>query len=99
MPPGRHDFGFVFTKTGEHRGRGTLFIDGEPVGSVEVPRTWPLIATTGGVLCSRDSGSPVSDAYTCPFTFTGTIHRVVVRLEADGLADPAEEYRGALSEQ
>jgi len=99
VPTGRHALGLVFKKTGDRRGRGTLLIDGQPVGSVELPKTWPLIATCAGVLCGCDSGSPVSEAYTCPFTFTGTIHRVVVRLENDGRSDPAEEYRSALSEE
>ena len=99
VPAGRHALAFRFAKTGERRGRGTLFIDGAPVGAMEVPRTWPVIATTGGILCGSDSGSPVSDAYTCPFTFTGTIRRVVVRLDGDGRSDPGEEYRSALSEQ
>ena len=99
VPAGRHALRFVFTKTGEGRGRGTLFIDGQSVGSVELPKTWPIIATCAGVLCGRDGGSPVSESYTCPFAFTGTIHRVTVELKDDGQADPAAEYRGALAEE
>jgi arylsulfatase len=99
VPAGRHALGFRFAKTGERRGRGTLFIDGAPVGSVELPRTWPVIATTGGALCGRDSGSPVGEGYTGPFPFTGTIHRVEVSLDGDGGSDPREEYRAAQAEQ
>jgi len=41
----------------------------------------------------------MSEAYACPFTFTGTIHRVTVELKDDGQADPAAEYRSALAEE
>ena len=99
VPAGRHECAFVFTKTGERRGQGTLSIDGAPVGSVDLPRTWPVIATTGGALCGSDSGSPVSDAYTCPFAFTGTIHRVLITLDGDGGPNPGEAYRAAQAEQ
>jgi arylsulfatase len=99
VPAGHHECAFVFAKTGERRGQGTLLIDGMRVGSVELPRTWPVIATTGGLHCGSDSGSPVSEAYACPFAFTGTIHRVVVTLDGDGGSDPREAYRAAQAEQ
>lgn len=99
VPAGRHALRLVFTKTGERRGRGTLFIDGQSVGSIEIPKTFPIIAACAGVLCGRDAGSPVSESYACPFTFTGTIHRVAVGLKDDGPADPAAEYRSTLAEE
>jgi hypothetical protein len=46
----------------------------------------------------RDGGSPVSDAYTCPFTFTGTLRQVVVTLGDDQQRGPAAERRAAMAE-
>ena len=39
---------------------------------------WPLSPTAGGVYCGYDDGSPCSDRYQLPFTFTGTIHSVTI---------------------
>jgi arylsulfatase len=99
LPPGRNVVRYEFTKTAPRRGRGVLSVNGKPVGSVELPKTWPIHATAGGVHCGRDGGAPVSDAYTCPFTFTGTIHRVVVELGTDGATDVGGAAREALAEE
>jgi len=86
---------FEFRRTGPRAGRGTLFVDDRPVGSVDIPRTWPLHGTAGGLFCGRDGGVPVSHAYTPPFAFTGRIDRVVVELADDGPAgggpDPGDD--------
>jgi arylsulfatase A-like enzyme len=99
VPAGRRALGYEFAKTGPRRGRGTLLVDGRPVGTLELPRTWPVHAVSGGVLCGRDGGSPVSDAYACPFPFTGTLHRVVVELADDGGGDGPGAAREALAEE
>lgn len=99
VPSGRHVLRYEFTKTGSRRGRGTLSIDGRPAGSIEIPKTWPIYAIAGGVLCGRDGGSPVSEAYACPFTFTGTIHRVIIELGDDCEPDARGEHRAALAEE
>ncbi|MBA2449325.1 MAG: arylsulfatase [Chloroflexi bacterium] len=90
---------FEFTKTGPRRGHGALFIDGRRVGSGDLPKTWPIVGLTGGLLCGRDGGSPVSDVYALPFAFTGTLHRVVIELAEDGEPDPVAEFRGAMAEE
>jgi arylsulfatase len=99
VPTGQSTLRFEFTRTGHRRGRGALFVDGRCVGSLEIPKTWPVGGLAGGVLCGRDGGSPVSNAYDCPFVFTGTIHRVVVELAQDGERDPAAAYRSAMAEE
>ncbi len=99
VPTGRTTVGFAFEKTGPRRGRGTLLIDGRPAGSVEIPKTWPVHATSSGVHCGRDGSVPVSERYRSPFPFTGTIDRVVVELGSDGELDPAGESRSALAEE
>jgi arylsulfatase len=99
LRPGRVELCYVFTRTGPRRGRGALFVDGRNVGTTEIPKTWPVHGTTGGLYCGRDGGAPVSDAYASPFTFTGTIHRVAVELGSDGKADLQGAGRHALEEE
>ena len=62
---GTHTLAFRFARTGEHRGRGTLLIDGQPVGEGEIPQTVPhVIETSGeGLCCGYDSGLPVTPDY------------------------------------
>jgi hypothetical protein len=38
-------------------------------------------AYTASLYLGRDGGSPVSDAYTPPFRFTGSLEKVAVRLQ------------------
>ena len=99
VPRGASTCRFAFSKTGQHQGRGTLLIDGNVVGTGELPRTWPGIAAQAGLHCGRDDGSPVSEQYAVPFTFTGTLHRVVVELADDQQRDPEVERRAALAEE
>ncbi len=99
VPTGRSTLGFAFQTTGARRGRGTVLIDGHPAGTIEIPKTWPLHATSSGVHCGRDGSVPVSEAYRSPFPFTGAIARVVVELSNDAIPDPAGEARSALAEE
>jgi arylsulfatase A-like enzyme len=96
---GRSEVRYEFTLTGPRRGRGALFVDGQLVGTTEIPRTWPVHGTTGGLHCGRDGGAPVSDAYISPFAFTGTIHRVVVEMAPDDEVDRDGAARHALEEE
>jgi hypothetical protein len=74
-------------------------VNGEAAGAVEIPRTWPTHGTTAGLNCGQDAGAPVSDAYECPFRFTGRALRVAVELDgrANGAAKAA--YQTVLREQ
>lgn len=99
LRPGRVELRYEFTRTGPCRGRGSLIVDGRQVGAIEIPQTWPVHGTTGGLYCGRDGGAPVSDGYTPPFTFTGTIHRVVVALRPESEADLKGAARHALEEE
>lgn len=99
LPTGRVELRYEFTRTGSRRGRGALYVDGKPAGTVEIPKTWPVHGLTGGIHCGRDGGAPVSDDYPSPFAFTGTIHRLVVELASDGEADIEGASRHALEEE
>ena len=101
VPPGRHSLVFRFTRTGPHRGHGTLLIDDTCVGEGEIPRTVPhVIETSGEGLCCGDSGLPVTDDYAAPFRFTGRIDQVVVELhDAPPVRDHDAQLRNALTDE
>ncbi len=99
LPTGRVELRYEFTRAGPRRGRGALYVDGKPVGAVEIPKTWPVHGTTGGLYCGRDGGAPVSEDYSPPFEFTGNIRRVVVEVGDDGAPDRASEYGSAVREE
>src|SRR5688572_4155018 len=83
LPIGRIVVAFRFTRTGEHRGRGELFVDGRAIGAGDIPHTVPAVIETSGegLCCGYDSGLPVTDDYRAPFRFTGHIEQVVVELD------------------
>ncbi|MBV8160974.1 MAG: arylsulfatase [Acidimicrobiia bacterium] len=101
--PGRHTLVFHFEKTGEHRGRGTLLVDGEAVGTGEIPRFTPnRFALAGaGLSVGRDaSGLAVCDDYVAPFPFTGTIiGDVTVDVDGAAFVDPQGEAAIAVATQ
>lgn len=107
VPPGDHVLSVEFTPTGKPdfaKGKGTpaqikLFVDGEQVGSGELPVTIPLQMGLGaGLVLGRDSGSPVmlADEYAPPFLFTGTIHKALVDITGEPLEDKEEAIKAYL---
>ena len=103
VPPGRHTVVFQFDKTGEHQGRGTLWVDGEVVGAGDIPRFTPnRFALAGaGLSVGRDaSGLAVCDDYVAPFPFSGDIvGEVVVEVDGDAFVDPEAEAEHAITTQ
>ena len=100
IPTGRAlTLGLDFHKTGDRRGTATLLIDDEPAAEAEIPKTWPVAGLAGGLNCGRDDDSPVSDSYTPPFPFSGTIRRIMVALNGDTGTDAIAETRAALVEE
>ena len=108
MPEGKHILSFEFTPTGKAepmRGKGvpakvTLFVDGEPIGTGELPVTIPLsLGLAGGVSVGRDAGAPVTDEYVGPFAFDGTLERLVYDVTGERVVDHETEIRVALARQ
>jgi arylsulfatase len=108
MPTGEHILSMEFAPTGEAdpmHGKGvpaklSLFVDGELVGSGDLPVTVPLsLGLAGGVSVGRDGGAPVTDAYAGPFDFTGTLHRLVYDVSGEAVIDHEAEIRIALARQ
>jgi arylsulfatase len=108
LPSGRHALSFEFEPTGPAeplQGRGTpgnakLLIDGQPAGEGHLPVTIPLtLGLASGISVGSDAGAPVSDEYTPPFAFTGTIDRIVYDLSGESVVDHEAEIRMALARQ
>jgi hypothetical protein len=57
------------------------------------------VGITAGLRCGRGGPAPISDGYPTPCAFSGTLHRVVVELEDDGVQDLPAEYQGALADE
>jgi arylsulfatase len=100
LPTGRTTLRFRFTRTGEHRGRGQLFVGERLIGEGEIPHTVPhVIETSGeGLCCGYDSGLPVTDDYRAPFRFTGRIERVVVEIDDAPPPDAEAQLRTAMTD-
>ncbi len=94
---GRHRVAFDFRRTGHASGIGVLKYDGRSVGSVEMPEMWPVSPHSGSVYCGYDDGKNVSDRYSCPFAFSGTIHEVVVEADDDQILNQETENHEALN--
>ncbi len=101
VPAGRVTLGFEFKAAAGFRGTGTLYVNGEKAGEGEIPRTVPLrISLAGEGFCvGYDGGLPVSQTYASPFTFTGTLRRLVVDVSGTPYRDPEAEERIAMAEQ
>jgi arylsulfatase A-like enzyme len=105
---GRHKLRFEFEPTGKPDiaagkgapGRAQLYVNGKLIGQTELPVTVPLMfGLAGGFQCGSDPGSPVTDAYSPPFAFTGTLHDVVVDVSGDLIEDDAAEMKMLLARQ
>jgi arylsulfatase len=108
LPEGDHIFSFEFTPTGPAdiaHGKGVpasikLFVDGQPIGSGDLPVTIPLsLGLSAGVCVGADAGAPVMTDYTPPFPFTGTVKKVLVDVTGEQVEDMAAKMRMYLARQ
>ncbi len=82
LAQGPTELKFVFRKTRDYAGIGELYVDGEQVDEVEMPKmhvsTYSLAETFD---VGRDTGTQVDPAYQgSPFPFEGELDRVVITL-------------------
>jgi hypothetical protein len=79
VPTGPSTLGFAFNKTGAFKGVGTLFINGKPEGQISITRTVPTrYSYDEGLEIGKDPQTPVTENYTSPFKFSGTLEKVVM---------------------
>jgi arylsulfatase len=82
LPTGTTELKFNFIKTGEYAGTGELYVNGDKVDEVDMPKmhisTYSL-AETFDIGC--DTGTQVDPDYEgSPFAFTGVLDKVVITL-------------------
>jgi arylsulfatase A-like enzyme len=79
LSPGRRRVGFRFEPDGTGGGVGRVLVDGEDVARSVLPHgvgASGLQIGGGGLRLGHDAGFPVSDDYTPPSPWTGTLHTV-----------------------
>ena len=77
--PGRPDAAAPFANTQDAGRLGRLFINGKPAGEA---RFWTFGSLGWETMdIGSDTGTPVSDAYSVPFAFTGQIEKVTLELQ------------------
>jgi arylsulfatase len=93
VTPGGHTLAFRFARTGEHRGVGSLLIDGSVVGEGEIPRFTPtrFSLTGAGLTCGGGAALAVTNDYVGSFPFTGVLEHVVVEVEGAPFCDATAE--------
>jgi arylsulfatase len=94
LPSGKATIRFEFASDGGGMGKGgtgTLLVNGKKVaeGRIEQTQCCAFSADEGADV-GADEGTPVSEAYTVPFTFTGKIATVTIELKEMKTADHDE---------
>ncbi len=86
IPMGKHELAVDFRYDGGGLGKGgkiTLLIDGKAVGTkrIEKSRSGFFQTYNESFDVGEDTGTPVIDSYTIPFSFNGGIEKVIVDIE------------------
>ena len=94
LTPGKHSIVLDFKYDGPGIGKSataTLSVDGAKVADGKIARTIPFRVSADETLdIGEDTGTPVSEDYHVPFKFTGTIHKIVIKLSEAELS-PQEQ--------
>ena len=86
LTPGKHTITFAFKSDGPGLGKGgtgTITVDGAMAGSGKFPQTIPFLLEASETFdVGSDTGTGVDDAdYRTPFTFTGKLNSLRLKLE------------------
>lgn len=84
VPVGHSTIRFEFKREMILQGTGKLYIDGQLVGTLYMPRTLPFVISVEGLDIGRDRLTAVSPNYPLPeFPFGGRIEKAVIELHDD----------------
>jgi arylsulfatase len=84
VPAGSLKLRVEFTSAGPGSGTAALFINDKRVGEGKIARLVPItFGLSEGVTVGRDPSTPVTESYQSPFSFSGTIKKVVMELKED----------------
>jgi arylsulfatase len=98
VPSGGCRLEMRFRRLADNEGLATLLIDGAEVGSGPV-RTLAVFDSCEPLDVGCDLGTPVSEAYESPYSFTGTLNSVAVEVGERGAIDVVAEFEAAVREQ
>jgi arylsulfatase len=80
-------------------GNAQLYINDSLVGNSEFATTTPIVFGLEGMSCGYDFGDGVTEGYTAPFRFTGTIKNVTVDVSGDLIQGDEAEIRRIMAKQ
>jgi arylsulfatase A-like enzyme len=100
VPAGRQTLRYEFTRTGENKGTGKLYINDRLVGEGKIPHTVPNIySATESFDIGHDFGSPASEEYDPPFSFTGQISKITIDASGKPHRDISAETRTVIARE
>jgi arylsulfatase len=100
LTPGDHTITWTLDKVDRTSARGQLAVDGDVIGSVDIPHMLRGWMPFNGLNVGCDNASPVATSYESPFRFTGTLHRIDVILRDDSPSpDRAVEHAAEMGKQ
>ena len=76
----------------------TLLIDGEAAGSLQTQLGFHTLISWSGLDIGCDRGSPVSH-YAAPFSFTGSLRKVVITMNPEQALDSEAVARSEIARQ
>jgi arylsulfatase A-like enzyme len=97
IPPGDRVLGLHMSPSGQMR-HARLLIDGAPCGGLDCKFGFFSLISWSGLDIGLDRGSPVSH-YTAPFTFTGSLRKVVITMNPEQALDGEAVARSELARQ
>ena len=99
VPAGDHVLGLHMTQgRSGRRATRALLIDGEPCGALDCKFGFFTLISWSGLDIGLDRGSPVSH-YAAPFTFTGTMRKVVITMNPEQALDGDGVGRAEMARQ
>ena len=98
VPVGDVTLSMRLKRTSRSTGTAELAIDGAECGRCDLPVFMGIISAVGTSL-GHDRGSAVSDRYTAPFGFSGTLHEVEIQLSPRTRRDNINSARAEMARQ